>query len=796
MPDCRQSPRASLLSDRPNARVAFGHPTGATAQLYCCMDKEHDSSAQEARHIVLGGRVQGVGFRPFVYRLAHAHQVVGWIRNLTGRVEIFAQGDAPSLDRFAQALLSAAPPLARPEITSSQSAPLSPVTAFAILPSERAEQPEIHVPPDYFACDDCVREMNDPANRRYRYPFINCTQCGPRYTLITRLPYDRANTTMASFPLCEPCLREYENPLDRRFHAEPVACPICGPRLSFVANGTTIAEDNEAALAACVMLLRQGGIVAAKGIGGYHLLCDASNEAAVARLRARKRRPHKPLAIMFPFRGHDGLDAVRAAAALTAEHARVLLDPMRPIVLVPMRANTEVAPSVAPGLGEIGAFLPYSPQHHLLLSDAGGPLVATSANLSGEPVLTNNAEVEARLAQVADAFLHHDRPIARPADDPVIRLIAGDTRPLRLGRGSAPLELTLPVSLPSPMIGVGGHMKNTVALAWGNRVVISPHIGDLDSPRALSVFEQVITDLQALYDVQAERVACDAHPGYASTRWARRSGLPVTSVLHHHAHASALAGEHVDVKRWLIFTWDGVGYGADGTLWGGEALLGRPGAWQRVASFRPFHLPGGEKAGREPWRSALALLWEAGMEWPGCPEDTTVLRAAWHKRLNAPSSSAVGRLFDAAAALTGLNHRSSFEGQGPMLLEAACTQPTEALPLPLDRDTKGIWRSDWSPLLPHLLATTRPTSERARVFHASLAQALADQAGKVRGHEGEFAVGLCGGVFQNAVLSAEAQARLSRMGFDIRLACSVPVNDAAISFGQIVEAGWTASRNR
>ena len=781
------------------------------------MDKEYDASALQARHIVLGGRVQGVGFRPFVYRLAHTHELSGWVRNLTGQVEILAQGDATSLDRFVTDLLSAAPPLAHPRLLASETVSPREATGFVVLPSEQLARPDIHVPPDYYACDDCIRELNDPRDRRYRYPFINCTQCGPRYTLITRLPYDRPHTTMASFVLCDACRGEYEDPLNRRFHAEPLACPACGPQLRFVAVGADTIHGNEPALAACISALRAGGIVAAKGVGGYHLLCDASNETAVATLRARKHRPHKPLAVMFPVRGADCLDAVRESATPSTEHARMLRDPLRPIVLVPMREGSPLAVSIAPGLKEVGAFLPYSPLHYLILDGFGGPLVATSANLSGEPVLTVEAEVEARLAHVADAFLHHDRPIARPADDSVFRVVDKAARPLRIGRGSSPLELALPFSLATPVIATGGHMKNTIALAWDDRVVISPHIGDLDSPRALMVFDQVIGDLQTLYGMKAGHIACDAHPGYASTRWAHQRGLPITRVFHHHAHASALAAEHPDVKRWLVFTWDGMGFGEDGTLWGGEALLGEPGAWRRVASFRPFHLPGGEKAGREPWRSALALAWEHGMEWTDCPENTHVLRAAWGKRINSPATSAVGRLFDAAAAFTGLNLRSSFEGQGPMLLEsacamslsrgprlhpeveAACSESANPLMLPMSRDTQGIWRSDWSPLVPYLQLTDIPVGVRARCFHASLAQALADQASRIRETEGECVVGLAGGVFQNAKLTAEARHRLADAGFEVRLTQSLPANDAAISFGQVIETAaklrFTESRN-
>ncbi len=754
------------------------------------MDKKHDFTAIEARRIVVGGRVQGVGYRPFVYRLAHAHGIAGSVRNLTGEVEILAQGTAESLARFVHALLHTAPPLARPQILANHALPPTDATGFAILASAPGEEPQIHVPPDFFACEDCVRELNDPADRRYNYPFINCTQCGPRYTLITRLPYDRPNTTLSGFALCRACRAEYDNPLDRRFHAEPIACPVCGPRLAWHDPGAVAAATGEEALRACLAALRAGRIVAVKGVGGYHLMCDARSDAAVAALRARKPRPHKPLAVMLPVRGADQLDAVRAIAVIDAMHEALLRDPARPIVLVARRADAALSKDIAPGLDAVGVFLPYSPLHHLLLDAFGAPLVATSANVSGEPVLTDNGEVEARLAHVADAFLHHDRPIARPADDPVVRVIAGAGRPLRLGRGMAPLELALPVRVPQPLLAVGGHMKNTVALAWGSRVVVSPHIGDLDAPRSLVVFAQVIEDLQALYGVRATHIVHDAHPGYASTRWARQAGLPVRRVFHHHAHASALAGEYHEVKRWLVFTWDGVGYGEDGTLWGGEALLGAPGRWRRVASFRPFHLPGGERAGREPWRSALALTWEAGVTWRACAQDTQLLHQAWTRRINAPSSSAVGRLFDAAAALTGIHTRSSFEGQGPMLLEsaAALAGDGEALALPLAADAHGLWRSDWAPLLAPLLDDSRTPGERAALFHASLAQALVDQALRVRAGHGEFTVGLAGGVFQNRVLGEAVLARLARHGFAARLGARLPANDAAIAYGQVIEA--------
>jgi hydrogenase maturation protein HypF len=732
----------------------------------------------------MGGRVQGVGFRPFVYRVARRWQVRGWVRNRAGEVEILAQGPLEVLRRFADALLTEAPPLARPEILSEQPAEPEPLDAFEIRESAAAPTEHVHVPPDYFACDSCLAELGDPRDRRFRYPFVNCTQCGPRYTLIERLPYDRANTAMAGFVLCPQCASEYGDPLDRRFHAEPVACAQCGPQLEFRAPHRSDLHG-EAALAACVAALRSGEIIAVKGIGGYHLICDAANSAAVASLRTRKQRPHKPLAVMFPL--EPGLCALRRAVVPQAAHEAMLLDPIRSVVLVPKSPASDLAPEIAPDCGEIGAMLPYSPLHHLLLADFGRPFVATSGNISGEPVLTDNDSVEERLAPVADAFLHHNRPIVRPADDPVYRVVAGKPRPIRLGRGNAPLEIELPFRIARPILALGGHLKNTVALAWGKRAAVSPHLGDMDSPRSVALLRQVAGDLQALYGAKAESVVCDAHPGYATTRLAKDWGLPVARVFHHHAHASALAGEVQLAGDWLVFTWDGAGYGEDGTIWGGEALLGRPGRWRRVASWRPFALPGGDRAAREPPRIAHALCWESGTRWPAGPGDSSLLRRAWERGLNCPRTSSVGRLFDAAAAFLGLCARASFEGQAPMYVEAACDGESRPLALPL-RKSGGLWVSDWEPLLAPLQDPQRGISSRASLFHASLARALVAQASALRAEHGISRLGLTGGVFQNRVLCEMVARMAEQENFQVFIPERLPCNDAGISFGQLIEA--------
>lgn len=770
-----------------------------------------------ARRWRIGGRVQGVGFRPFVYRLAARYQLAGWVRNRGGVVEVLAQGAPRELSLFRAALTAEAPPAARAQLLSEEEAAPEACGDFQIRPSPTDGPTGAYVPPDLFACEACLAELSDPRARRYRYPFTNCTQCGPRYTLIRALPYDRPNTAMAGFQMCAECSAEYTNPRDRRFHAQPLACPRCGPRVRWswgplaraapaeqkadrvVAASEPATQaagallEGELALRSCLAALARGQIVAARGIGGYHLLCDARSETAVAELRRRKHRPAKPLALMLPWRGADGLDAVRAVAGVSDSEAATLIDAARPIVLLSRRADARLAAGVAPGLSEIGVMLPYSPLHHLLLDGFGGALVATSGNISGEPVLTEADEAQERLSNVADGFLHHDRPIVRPADDPVARTICGRSRALRLGRGTAPLELTLPEPLPQPTLAVGAYLKNTIALGWDDRAVISPHLGDLGSPRAQWLFERLVSDLQQLYGVRARLLVHDAHSGFPNSRWVRHQGLPTRAIWHHHAHAAALAGEWALREPLLCYTWDGVGLGPDGTLWGGEALLGGPGRWRRVAGLRPFALPGAERAARAPWRSALGLCWSYGLSWPeGEAQLDPLVRQAFDRGLNAPLTSAAGRLFDAAAALLGVCREASYEAEAPMRLEAlaASARPAEveALELPLVADDAGIWRIDCAPLIAMLLDARHSLAQRACRFHMSLAAAICKLSVQVRAGSGVARVGLCGGVFQNRLLCEAAVERLTAAGFEVWLPERLPANDAAISFGQLVEA--------
>lgn len=748
--------------------------------------------------IILGGQVQGVGFRPFLYRLARHYRLTGWACNRGGQVWLEIQGEPAPLAAFTLALQNEHPPLAAPQIQATNTLPLQDEQDFIIRPSEDDGHSEYHLPTDQAPCAACQAELFDPLNRRYRYPFINCTDCGPRYTLIDRLPYDRARTSMAAFPLCEKCAAEYRNPLDRRFHAEPIACPDCGPQLRFVGKpGITLGK--EAALTAAVQTLRQGQIVAVKGVGGYHLLCNAGDPAAIARLRRRKQRPHKPLAVLFPWQGEDGLDALRPLFHLEPQQEAALNSPQRPIVLCrPRQPGFE---GIAPGLDEIGVMLPYSPLHRLLSEDFGGPLVATSANLGGEPVICEAAEAERVLGEIADAFLHHDRAILQRADDPIYRPIAGRLRPLRLGRGDSPLELTLPHPIVTPTLALGAQMKNTVALAWGKRCVVSPHIGDLDSPQSLQHLDETITTLQKQYGVRAAQLVLDAHPGYNSRQWARESGLPQHLVWHHHAHASALYGEYPEAhpRNWLVFAWDGVGLGPDGQLWGGEGLTGRPGQWQHFSQMRSFRLPGGDLAAREAWRCAASLCWESGLDAtddaPWQHPDLPLLKQAWQRGINAPWTSAVGRLFDAAAALLGLCQHSSYEGQAAMLLEAQAARAHDAPAVTLPcRPEQGIHRWDWQPLLALLQDTGLSIEQRALAFHQSLAETLLQQALQAREQQGIEVIGMSGGVFQNRLLVELASDRLMRHDFTIRLPYRLPGNDAGLAWGQICDINHSSGR--
>ncbi len=709
--------------------------------------------------ILLCGAVQGVGFRPFVYRLATEMELSGWVLNSVTGLEIEVEGAEEDTRLFLSRLDAEKPPVAA--VFTREVTRLAPVgyTRFEIRPSETSTDPTTGILPDLATCPDCLAEMNDPENRRFGYPFTNCTHCGPRYSIVLDIPYDRSNTTMRIFHLCPECRREYEDPSDRRFHAQPNACPRCGPVLN--------RPVGEAARA-----LAEGRIVALKGIGGFQLLVDARNTDAVQLLRERKHREGKPFALMMP-----SFETARRSCRISSAEEALLRSPAAPIVLLDPVPAPGIARNVAQGSPCLGVMLPYSPLHHLLLRAFPHPVVATSGNRSEEPIATGNDEAAERLAGIADLFLTHNRPVARPCDDSVARLVRGRETILRRARGYAPLPIRVSRELP-PVLAVGGHLKNTIAIAIGRQVYLSQHIGDLDTLEARRSFEKTIEDLCRLYRFRPEAVVCDLHPDYASTRWARASGLPVLPVQHHHAHAASCAAENDVRGAYLAVVWDGTGYGLDNTIWGGEFFLcGRDSLeFERVAHLRPFRLPGGEAAIREGWRTAAALRMEAGLP-AACPP---VIRQMLRQNVNCPVTTSVGRLFDAVAAITGMARENRFEGQAAMLLEGAIgsCRTEESYPLP---------DGDWEPLIGAVTADVTRGVDVARIaarFHNALAGWVIEVAERAGSHQ----VVLSGGVFQNRYLTERVAGRLEEKHFHVFTHQRVPPNDGGIALGQAVLA--------
>ncbi|MEI7732332.1 MAG: carbamoyltransferase HypF [Verrucomicrobiota bacterium] len=771
---------------------------------------EHASTAARTRlRLVVRGAVQGVGFRPMVFRLATELGLTGWVNNSPQGVVIEVEGLPSAVRAFWLRLEPERPP--RAFIQSLETSFLDPAgyATFEIQASTEAGGKSAFILPDIATCPDCLREIFDPANRRYQYPFTNCTHCGPRFSIIQALPYDRPNTTMRQFTMCPACRAEYENPADRRFHAQPNACPVCGPQLTWWNAQGQLLAVREDALTQTVRAIRAGAIVAVQGLGGFHLMADARQESAVSRLRERKCREEKPFALMCP-----DLAAVRALCDVTELEQRLLTSPESPIVLLRRRPDAiGLAAAVAPGNPNLGVMLPYTPLHHLLMQELGFPIVATSGNLSDEPICTAPAEALATLGGTADFFLVHDRPIARNVDDSIARVMLGRELVLRRARGYAPLPVTLPYPVP-PLLAVGAHLKNTVAVAVGAQVFLSQHLGDLETAKACESFERASADLLRLYDLKPALVACDLHPDYRSSQFAARSGLPVMRCQHHAAHVAACLAENELAGPALGVAWDGTGYGPDGTVWGGEFLVMTRGQWRRVAHLRAFPLPGGEAAVKEPRRVALGLLYEMFGDplWNQTdlpvlelflPAERAILRAMLEKGLNTPRTTSAGRLFDAVAALALVlgRQRMNFEGQAAMELEwlaegvtaetcfefalspALQTAGTDAAPIIVD----------WAPMIHDLLKDLREKVAPGLIsakFHQTLAQMVLAVARRV----GEPKVALTGGCFQNQRLTELAVAALRAEGFQPYWHQRVPPNDGGIALGQAVMAGYAQQR--
>lgn len=743
-----------------------------------------------ARHVHVEGVVQGVGFRPYVYGLASRCGLAGWVRNAGSGVEAHVEGSDEQIDAFLAQLVQAPPPLA--QIADVRSTPAAPHGAhgFAIVASERdaGTQP---IPADVALCADCRREMRDPGDRRFGYPFTNCTNCGPRYTIVEELPYDRERTTMRAFAMCADCRREYGDPASRRFHAEPIACPVCGPQLAFVQGEHRC--GGALALSEAQWLLTSGAIVAVKSLGGYHLACDARNAGAVARLRAWKARGDKPLAVMVP--DDAALDEI--ADADEAERA-VLASPAHPIVLVRARPGGGLAAEVHPRTDVVGVMLPYTPLHELLFDAAPAALVMTSANRAGEPMIADDATALRRLPEIADGILLHDRAIAARADDSVVQVFCGELAPLRRARGYAPLPIRLPFAVP-PLLACGADMKSAFALARGTTAVLSPYLGDLENYDVFAAYEAALEHLGRLLRVEPEIVVCDAHPGYWSRRFAQRrfTDRPVVLVQHHRAHVAAAMAEHGLAGPVIGVAFDGTGYGDDGAIWGGEVFTGDYAGFERAAHLAYVPLYGGAAAIREPWRVALAHARAAGIAWD---ERLVPLRAlsAQARQLvedlaaagEGPPTSSMGRLFDAVAALTGLRSAVTYDGQAAIELEAIAAAGVWA-PYDFAVTDEVPQRIDVAPAIAAIVADvaagTSPAVVSAR-FHATVTAIVGRVCARVRRRTGIDAVVLSGGVFQNRRLSRAVTELLEGNGFAVYRHRVVPANDGGLALGQAVIA--------
>lgn len=743
------------------------------------------------------GAVQGVGFRPFVARNARSVGVRGWVRNRRGGVEVVAAGSRTQLMQLEAILTEFDRDQVAIACRTQELAPSTMVPDFRILPSADDHDVIDHIPLDRGLCDACEHEMQDIENRRYGYAMIGCAACGPRYAGLIDVPFDRERTVFASFGACPECLAEYGDPGNRRFHAQTIACANCGPAIYCYQGDRTLLRANEA-LEATAKMLRNGAIVAVKGVGGYHLLCHGGDQHVVERLRRRKHRLAQPFAVMFTV---EQLEHASDELVISKHEWRALRDGSRPLVLLQRREVGEeaaIASNVAPGLSRLGVLLPYTGSHLALLRSVGAPLVATSANLSGQPMPVTERAAEHALRGIADGFLHHNREIVRRVDDSVVYLSGNRRRVLRLGRGESPLELTLPARLRKPLLAVGGHQRNSIALAWDKRVVVSPHIGNLSSVAGLDAFKELAEQLQTLYRVSAETIVCDAHPGYASTLWAKRQPIPTIQVFHHIAHAETVCYGCAEIEKTLVFAWDGTGLGQDGTLWGGEALIAHNGGWKHFASIRPFRLPGGEMTARQPWRIAAALLWSECKDVPlNWNVDLHILRQAWRAGINSPWCSSVGRLFDAASVILGLVRETSYDGEAAMRLECAAAGEIDldSGEWPMTCDEHGVWRSDWQSVLPMLCESPLTLTQRAQRFHGALVNVIKSQAHLARQLFGVRRVGLAGGVFQNALLMAGAEEQLLRDGFEVLNSPPVPINDGGLALGQVLHVSrWgTAS---
>lgn len=761
---------------------------------------KNDDLGAERLQVRIVGMVQGVGFRPFVFRLATELGLTGWVRNDGDGVTIEVEGAASYLPLFLKRLQQEKPKPAILYTFDHRFLPVAGFQEFKIVQSASEGPPRVWVLPDLATCPECRDEVRQPANRRYRYPFTNCTHCGPRFTIIEGLPYDRPKTSMRSFEQCPDCEREYRDPVNRRFHAQPNACPDCGPQTAFLDRSGRQLAVADRALAAAVELVREGKILALKGLGGYLLIADALSEEAVGRLRRRKERPHKAFAVMYP-----DLVQLKAHVEVPPYAEPLLLSPQAPIILLERteRGDAEIAPSVAPRSPYLGVFLPYTPLHILLLQDLHFPVVATSANLADEPIQYRDDRAIRKLPRFCDGFLVHDRPIVRPADDSVVQILKRPTaRPqlLRRARGYAPLPVLAPHDL-KPLLAVGGHLNSTLALSRGREIILSQHLGEMESYQARRLFEDTVRDFLELYQAAPKAIVHDLHPDYFTTRFAAglaaRMGVPCIPIQHHHAHLAACMIENQLEGSVLGFTWDGTGYGPDKTVWGGETLLGDAARTRRLASLHPFRLPGGERAVKEPWRVALALL--VGSFGDSFPTDLPLFKEiprakieailqVLGKRTLSPVTTSMGRLFDGISALLGLSFLNTSQAQSAQLLEYAAWRGSgKSYPLPFSISEGEVFRLDWRELVRSLVEALSGgcnPDELAAGFHAALCRVAVELAERV----GEPRVIMAGGCFCNRLLTESLLLELTKAGFQPHVHHQLPPTDGSLSVGQI----WAA----
>ncbi|MBU0982862.1 MAG: carbamoyltransferase HypF [candidate division Zixibacteria bacterium] len=756
-------------------------------------DKQAEQSFRRYRALITG-IVQGVGFRPFVFRLAEDLHLAGFVRNSENGVVVEIEGEVARLDLFASRIRSEAPPRADIQDCSWSVVPATLNSGFEILESTGGARATAMISPDIAVCPSCLAELLDPEDRRYRYPFINCTNCGPRFTIVDGVPYDRLSTSMASFKMCHDCRAEYEDPRNRRFHAQPNACPVCGPSLWAEQDGRTVATGDPVLWA--VDLLRAGGILAVRGLGGFHLAVNAANTAAVTTLRERKGRAEKPFAVMVA-----DVAAARAICEVDDSEVELLESVARPIVLLKKQKNTSVAQAVAPGQHCLGVMLPYTPLHHLLLQQGLSVLVMTSGNLSEEPIVIGNAEARERLRDLADAYLMHDREIRQRCDDSVVRIQRGHVRMIRRSRGYVPSPLQLPFATTQPILACGGELKNTIALARGNDVYLSQHIGDLDNPAAYAFFGHCIHQLEEILEIEPTVVVHDLHPEYLSTKWAvARKNVTLLGVQHHHAHLASVLAENCTTGRAVGIILDGTGYGPDGTVWGGEVLVGDCLSYERWAWLDPVPLPGGEAAIRQPWRMALSRLRAAGYSLedvrsiPGLADiDDQALTIIWQmcqQRINSPMTSSCGRLFDAVSAMLGLCTEITYEAQAAIALEMAI-ESDESTACGRLQNQVAVGKLDVSHMITSVVDDLDTKTSVPRIstrFHRGVGDLFVDAAEAAAARHNLDTMALSGGVFQNSYLFDYMVGRLEAKGYRVLTHSRVPANDGGLALGQIAVA--------